>query len=265
MPTSQPPSPADLPLAGQTALITGGSGDIGRALCRRLAAAGAEIAFTYFSDHDGAQATAAAIAEASGRPGHVVRANFADQASIAHVLDHTRSALGHVDIFISNAASGVFRPIDKLTPRHLQWALDVNTRAFLFLSQGLAASDDAMMGRGGRVVALSSLGAVRAIPQYTVLGASKAALEAMMRHLALELGPRGVNVNAVSPGLVVTGALDHFPNRDHLLDVARSRTPIGRLATPADVAEVVAFLCSPAAAMIHGQTIHVDGGYSSVG
>ncbi|WP_428262918.1 SDR family oxidoreductase [Haliangium sp.] len=250
------------------ALVTGGSGDIGRAMCRRLAAAGAEVGFTYFSDHDGAARTAAEVAAAGGAPARVFRANFADLASTRAVLDEVRGELGRVDIFISNAASGVFRSADALTPRHLQWAVDVGARAFLLLAQGLACPGggaSAIMGRGGRVVALSSLGAVRAIPQYTILAAAKAALEAMVRHLALELGPRGITVNAVSPGLVETGALAHFPNRDHLLDVARSRTPMGRLTTAEDVADVVLFLCSDAGAMVHGQTLNVDGGYSIVG
>jgi enoyl-[acyl-carrier protein] reductase III len=176
--------------------------------------------------------------------------------------------LGSVDIFVSNAASGVLRSATELEDRHWQWTVDINAKAFFTLVQGLVKSDgdgaSTLMGSGGRIVALSSLGAVRAIPQYTAVGASKAALEALVRHFALELGPRGIGVNAVSPGIVDTGALAHFPNREQLLDVARSRTPAGRLTTADDVAGVVAFLCTPEARMIHGQTVHVDGGYSVV-
>ena len=97
------------------------------------------------------------------------------------------------------------------------------------------------------------------------MGASKAALESMVRHLALELAPRGIRVNAVSAGTVDTDALTHFPNRDEILDAARNRTPAGRLLDPQDVANVVVFLCTEYASMIHGQTLVVDGGYSILG
>lgn len=255
-------------LTGKKALVTGGSGAMGRAICVGVAAAGAEVAFTYFSNREGAEATLAELARAGNAGAHMIRANFGDAASAAGVVAEVRGRLGRVDCLISNAASGVFRMATEVTPRHLQWTLDVNARAVLGLVQGLLhASEDtpALMGKGARIVALSSLGAVRAIPQYTALAASKAAMEAIMRHLALELGPLGIGVNIVSPGLVDTPALQHFPNREHLIAVAGSRTPMARLTTAEDVAAVVLFLCSEASAMIHGQTIHVDGGYSIVG
>lgn len=277
-------------LTGKCAFVTGGSGDIGRAICAALARAGARVAFTYFSDREGADQTVAAIAEhspkSSSEPASepalapppapppdppeapiVIRVNFADQKSTARALEQVRAQLPHVDIFVSNAASGVLRPLSQLKQRHFQWTIDVNARAFFTMAQGITSrSGDAspLMTRGGRIVALSSLGATRAIPQYTVVGASKAALESLTRHLALDLGPLGINVNAVSPGIVETKALQAFPNREQLLDVASRRTPIGRLTRPDDIAKVVLFLCSEAAAMIHGQTIHVDGGYTVV-
>jgi enoyl-[acyl-carrier protein] reductase III len=111
---------------------------------------------------------------------------------------------------------------------------------------------------------VSSLGAVRAIPDYSAVGASKAALESLVRHMAVELAPRGINVNAVSAGVVETDALKHFPNRDLILENSRQRTPAGRLTSPEDVAKVVYFLCTSLADMIHGQTLVVDGGYSIV-
>lgn len=260
-------------LSGKWALVTGGSGDIGRAICIALARAGARVAFTYFSDREGADATAAALAEVS--PGAnaepvVIRGNFADQKSTASVVAKIHELLPCVDIYVNNAASGVLRPLGQLKQRHFQWTIDVNARAFFTVAQSLTAGAPGqtpgppLMGRGGRIVALSSLGASRAIPQYAVVGASKAALEALARHLALDLGPFGINVNVVSPGIVDTKALKYFPNREQLLDVASRRTPIGRLTRPEDVAAVVLFLCSEGAAMIHGQTIHVDGGYAVV-
>lgn len=257
-------------LSGKCAFVTGGSGDIGRAICAALGRAGVQVAFTYFSDREGADKTLAALAEATpeATPEPIVlRGNFADQKSTASVLAQVREQLPRVDIFISNAASGVLRPLSQLKQRHFQWTLDVNARAFFTMAQGLterSTDEGPLMVRGGRIVALSSLGASRAIPQYTVVGASKAALESLARHLALDLGPSGINVNVVSPGIVETKALQAFPNRAQLLDVASRRTPLGRLTRPDDIASVVLFLCSEAAAMIHGQTIHVDGGYTVV-
>lgn len=255
-------------LDGKDALVTGGSGDIGRAICVALAARGARVAYTYFSDHEGAARTARAVEDAGAPPPRALRVNFGDAQSTAQLLAQVQAELPRVDLLVHNAASGVFRASADLQPRHLQWSLDVNVRSLLLLVQALRAPRGAAppaLGPGAAVVALSSLGAARAIPQYLALGASKAALESLVRHLALELGPAGVRVNVVSPGLVLTRALDHMPTRDYLTSIARERTPLGRLCTPADVAEVVAFLCGERAAMIHGQTLHVDGGYSIVG
>jgi enoyl-[acyl-carrier protein] reductase III len=117
------------------------------------------------------------------------------------------------------------------------------------------------MPPGSSVVALSSLGSTRVLEHYALVGASKAALEALVRYLAVELAPQGIRVNAVSAGVVETGALEHFPNREAMLEMG-VRNPAGRMVTPEDVAGCVAFLCSPEAEMIRGQTIVVDGGWS---
>ena len=136
--------------------------------------------------------------------------------------------------------------------------MDVNALALLKLAQGFAPT----MPSGGRFMALSSAGATHAIENYALIGASKAALESLVRHLAAELGPKGITVNALCPGVVDTPALKHFPNREQLLSVAQMRTPNGRLATPKDVADVALLLASQRASMIQGQTIVIDGGYS---
>jgi enoyl-[acyl-carrier protein] reductase III len=118
------------------------------------------------------------------------------------------------------------------------------------------------MPSGSAIVAMSSLGAGRVLSNYALIGASKAALESLVRYLAVELAPRGIRVNAVSGGVVDTDALDHFPNAEQMLAVSRERTPAGRLVEPRDIAAAVLFLCSPGAEMIRGQTIVVDGGFS---
>lgn len=253
--------------SGKTAFVTGGSGDIGRAICRRLARGGAAVAFSYFSDHEGARRTSRELVELGAKQPRVLRVNFGDANSRAEFIERAQRELEPIDFLVSNAASGVFRPIQELTDRHFQWAMDVNAHSLLLLAQGFTAARGELpplLGKGSAIVVLSSLGALRAIPQYLAVGASKAALESIARHLAIELGPQGVRVNVVSPGIVQTQALDHFPNKAHLLAVASSRTPLARLCTPDDVADVVAFLGSEQAAMVHGQTIHVDGGYSIV-
>jgi len=165
---------------------------------------------------------------------------------------------GRLDILVSNAASGVLKPVLELTERHWNWAMDINARALLTLVQHGVP----LMQRGSRVIAVSSLGAIRAIENYTAVGASKAALESLVRHLAVELGRMGINVNTVSAGAVDTDALKHFPNREQILAAAMERTPLGRLTTPDDVADIALFLCSKLATMIQGQVITVDGGYA---
>jgi enoyl-[acyl-carrier protein] reductase III len=249
-----------LDLTNRRVLVTGGSGEIGRALCASLAACGADVLFTFFSNHEGAEKTAEAI-RARGRQAHVIRAHLGKEKSIDDVIEAARETFGGVDIFIHNAASGVLKPAVELSRRHWDWTHQINARAFFFLVQGLI-KEPALMGRGGRVLALSSLGAVRAIPQYSAVGTSKAALESGVRHLAAELGPLGITANVVSPGVIDTWSLKQFPNRDQLLQIATMRTPTGRLATAEDVAHTVRFLCSPGAEMINGQTLNIDGGYS---
>ena len=250
-------------LHGRKALVTGGSGEIGRAICTRLAEAGADILFTFFSNHDGAQQTVEAV-EAHGRKAHMVRAHFGKDPSIDAVLTAARETMGGVDIFVHNAASGVIKPATEISRRHWDWTHQINSRSFFFLVQGLLG-EEPLMGKGGRILALSSLGAVKAIPQYSAVGTSKAALEAAIRHLSLELGPLGITANVLAPGVIDTWSLKQFPNREQLLQLALLRTPAGRLATCDDVADVALFMCSEQAAMIHGQTINIDGGYSAMG
>lgn len=255
--------PCTVKLEGVRALVTGGSSDIGQVLCRRLAAAGADVAFTYFSDHDGAEAARAAV-ESEGRHCEVLRANFREDAAADAVVAEVKSRWGAVDVLVHNAASGIFREVKDLKPRHWDWCLKVNTTSLYTLARGLLAGDEPLLNQGGRIIALSSLGGSKAIPQYAAIGASKAAIESLIRHLSVEVGPRSITCNAISPGIVETRALEHFPNKAHLLEVASSKTAMGRLVVPDDVAELVLFLCSDAAGMIHGQTIHLDGGYTAV-
>lgn len=250
----------EINLAGKVALVTGGSRGIGSAIARRLAEAGCAVAINYVRQATRANEVASAIRDAGGRA-LTVRANVADAADQEAMFSVLRAEFGRLDILISNAASGVLRPAMELTYRHWQWTMDINAGTLIPLAQQAVA----MMPDGGSIVAVSSLGAIRAIPNYTAVGASKAALESIVRHLALELGPRGIRVNAISAGVVDTDALKHFPNRQDLIDAAERRTPAGRLIEPGEVADAVLFLVSPLARMVMGQTLLVDGGYSIMG
>jgi len=166
-----------------------------------------------------------------------------------------------LDILVSNAASGVLKPTVEMTLKHWRWCLETNALALNLLTQrGLP-----LMVPGTRIVALSSLGAQRAMPGYGFIGASKAALESLARALAQELGPRGIRVNVVSAGVVDTDALAYFPNREELLADFARRTPAGPVLTPDDVAGAIYLLCLPEAAMINGHTLVVDGGFAISG
>lgn len=244
-------------LHGKVALITGGSRGIGRAIAIRLAEQGADIIVNYVRHRKDAEETAAEV-ERLGRKCLLVKTNVAKSEDVKKMFAVIDDEFAHLDILVSNAASGVLKPALELTERHWNWAMDINARALLTLvQQGLP-----LMRRGSRVMAVSSLGSVRAIENYTTVGASKAALESLVRHLAVELGPQGINVNTISAGAVDTDALKHFPNRDEILGAAMARTPLGRLTTPQDVADIALFLCSDLSAMIQGQVITVDGGYA---
>ncbi|MEN8150459.1 MAG: enoyl-[acyl-carrier-protein] reductase FabL [Planctomycetota bacterium] len=251
----------DIDIKGKVALVTGGSRGIGRAIAETLARAGANVAVNYLRQKAPAAETVAAI-EGHGVRGLAIKANVGQADGVQEIFGTMCEEFGGVDILISNAASGVLRPYSELTPRHFDWTMDINAKAFLPLVQHAIPM---MVARGGgKVVAVSSLGSMRAIPNYLAVGASKAALECIVRHVALESAGENVNVNAVSAGTVDTDALTHFPNREEMLQTTLERTPAGRLVTPDDVANTVLFLCSSGSEMIHGQTIIVDGGYTVV-
>jgi enoyl-[acyl-carrier protein] reductase III len=248
-------------VAGKVALVTGSGRGIGRAIALRLAADGADVVVNYFRNREPADDTARAV-EALGRRALVVKANVGEEEDMDRLVDAALAEFGGVDILVNNAASGYIRPIAEQRVKGWDWTMDINARAALFLGQKVLAS---MTERGGgAIVNISSLGSQRVMPDYVVIGASKAALEAITRYMAVEFRPHGIVVNAVSGGLVDTDALKHFPHREMMLSTALGGTPAGRITAPEDLAEVVAFLCSPAAAMIVGQTIVVDGGYSIV-
>jgi enoyl-[acyl-carrier protein] reductase III len=233
-------------------LVTGGTRGIGRAIALRFANAGAERIALGYMRNDSAAEEAASELRALGAEVTLVRGNITS----ARVLEEV-GALGPLDALVHNAATGVIRPALETEDKHWDWTMNANARALLQLARVAAPQ----MKPGASIVAISSLGAQRVLENYILVGTSKAALESLVRYLAVELAPRGIRVNAVSAGVVDTGALEHFPNRDEML-AAGSANPVGRLVEPGDIAGAVAFLCSPDAKMVCGQTLVVDGGFS---
>ena len=254
---------SEQPILDKIALVTGSGRGIGRAIALHLAGLGADVVVNYHRNEAPAQEVADQI-RASGRRALVIRANLAKPEDIDALFQRIEKEWGGLDIFISNAASGFNRPVMAQKITGWDWTMDVNARAFLFCSQH-AAPLMAQRG-GGSIVAISSPGAQRVLPDYVAVGASKAALEALTRYLAVEFAPQNIAVNAVSPSMVLTDALQHFSalTAPETIPNAIANTPAGRLVTPEDIAGIVAFLCSPAAAMIRGQVIIVDGGYTLI-
>ncbi|HZO61870.1 MAG TPA: SDR family oxidoreductase [Gaiellaceae bacterium] len=236
-------------------LVTGGSRGIGQEVARRFAEDGAtRVAIGYLRNDAAAEETAEELRSLGAEP-VLVRGNVASQRVAEQV-----AALGQLDAVVHCAATGVIRPALETTDKHFDWTLAANARAFLSLARAAAPQ----MAPGGTIVGVSSLGSNRVLENYILVGTSKAALEALVRYLAVELAPSGIRVNAVSGGVVETDALEFFPNREQMLTWSLERTPAGRLVEPGDIADAVAFLCSPEAEMIRGQTIVVDGGFSLV-
>ena len=250
------------PFEHKIALITGSGRGIGRGIALHFAGLGADIIVNFFRNRKPAEETAEKI-RAMGRRALVVKANIGEIEQIDRLFEEIESEFGGLDFLIHNAASGFNRPAMEQRPKGWDWSMNINTRSLLFMSQKAANLMD--LRGGGAIVSISSPGGARVLPDYVSVGASKAALESLTRYLAIELAPKNIIANAVSPGIVLTDALQHFDairEDKNLVERAKSLTPAGRLVTTEDVANVVAFLCTSEAEMIRGQVIIVDGGYT---
>jgi enoyl-[acyl-carrier protein] reductase III len=246
-------------LNGKVALVTGGSRGLGRAIARRLAEAGADIVLNFVATRPAADETATHIAQL-GRRVAEVQADISEPDDVSAMMDWVAQTFGRLDILVSNAAVGTFGSLVDTTPDAFDLAMKTNVRGLLLLVQSAMPLLVKAEGRG-KVIALSSLGADWALPNYGLIGASKAALESAIRHLALELGDRGLNFNAVQSGWIDTDATRNAPDFDQLMSAQSFRQMTGnRPLTAEDVANTVLFLASPLSDLIQGQTLVVDGG-----
>ena len=242
-------------LSGKIALVTGGSRGIGKAIAIELGGRGATVIINYLKNHSAAQATVDELV-AAGVTAVRIKAHIGDEAAVESLVNKIEEEFGRLDILVNNAASGVMRPAAELSAKHWDWTLNINARGPWMLA--VAASR--LMPEGSRIINLSSPGSTRVLPAYFAVGVSKAAIEAVTRYLAVELGPKGIAVNTVSAGFVMTDAIDAFPDEIGVKDIASRPTPAGRVIFPEDVAKVVAMMCGAYSEMIRGQVIMVDGG-----
>ncbi len=238
--------------------ISGGSRGIGRAIALSQAKKGVHLFINYLRDDESAEALKAE-AQKAGAEVTLVRGNVGDAEAIGPLFDAIRKKTSRLDGLIHNAALGVFKPVSQLRVKDWDISLDVNAKALLLLSQ---AALPFMTGRGGKIIAISSLGAQRFTPNYGAIGISKAALESLVRYLAVELAAQNIRVNAVSGGLIETDSLKMFPDFERMKKEFLARAPGRRLGRPEDIAKVVAFLLGQDSDWIYGQTLVADGGYS---
>ena len=241
--------------AGPIAVVTGGTRGIGRAISVALARSGRSVYALYARDREAA-AHLAGQAAREDLAIECLRVNITDEEDVKRCVAAIAGSAPRIEVLVHSAASGVHRDVTTLTPKHLKWTLDVNVFAIHELLRGLLPC----IPSGGCIIGITSQGASRALPYYAAVGTSKGALDALFRYYAQELAPKGIAVNLVCPGMVETGALDAFPDRDGRIQNAVAHTPTGRLTTPEEVGNLVVFMCSEAAAQIVGQTIVIDGG-----
>lgn len=239
-------------------LVTGGTRGIGKAIALSQAKKGHTLFLNYLRD-DASAMKVKSEAEKKGARVILLPGNVGDAETISSLLESVKKETSHLDVLIHNAALGVFKPVHQLRAKDWDISLDVNAKAFLLLSQ---AALPLMKKQGGHLLTISSLGSRHFTPNYGAIGISKAALENLVRYLAVELAPYKIHVNAVSGGLIETDSLKMFPHFESMKKEYLSRTPGARLGKPQDIADVVSFLLSPQSGWIYGQTIIADGGYS---
>jgi NAD(P)-dependent dehydrogenase (short-subunit alcohol dehydrogenase family) len=254
------PMPDLFSMRGKRALVVGGTRGIGKAIAARLAAAGAEVIATYVRD-DAAAEQFATTSRDSEVAIEVLKADATSDKGREAMVTAVTNRFQDLSVLVYAAATGVHRPFDQLTGRYFDFTFALNVKAFLAVMQAFLPK----LHAGSSVIALSSEGAERAISQYGLVGASKGALEALCRHAAVELAPKGIRINVLSPGTVRTDAWNSLPDADRRLAEAAAKTPRGMLTSLEEVAWAAQFLASDASAGLAGHTLVVDGAARVVG
>jgi len=244
------------------ALVTGGSRGIGRACALAAARRGADVAITYVANRDAAEATAAQI-RALGRRAMTIQGDVGDPAANAEAVAAATAELGPLRYLVANAASGSFGMTEELTVEDWDRTMASHVRALLGLAQ--AARPSMRENGGGAIVAISSLGAVRVYDAYSAFGTAKAAIEALVRYLAVEGGPDGIRANCVRGGVVLTDLFKEIPGWEAIAAAGAERSPLGSVLDPVHLAEPAVFLLSDEARMVTGQTLCVDAGFTLPG
>lgn len=246
-------------LTGKIALVTGSSRGMGQACALRLAEAGADVIVNYVTSRTAAMETAKTIRR-MGRRSFVVKADVSQKDDVESMIQYIGEHIRQLDIIVSNAATGGFRPLLAANEKHFENTYHTNVLAMLYLVQAGMPLLEKSSGRA-KVIGISSHGSDMALPWYGLIGSSKAALESLARHLTLEVGDKGVNVNIVKSGLVETDSTKRIPNAEQMFGHRKDKTMMGdRMLTIEDVANAVLFLASPLADLIQGETLTVDGG-----
>lgn len=247
-------------LKGKKAFITGGTRGIGRAIAIKLAESGCDLALNYLDNVEAADQTLELLKPFPVKV-DLIQANLRDMLEAKKTAKQVLEIFGgHIDFFIHSAALGSFKKTCEIKPNQWDLSMDINVKAMLMICQVLKPA----MPRGSSIIALSSSGSTKAVPNYGAIGISKAALESLVRYLAVDYAPDGVRVNAVSGGFIDTKSLTAFPEYERLKEEAIKRTPAGRIGTANDLAGIVRFLCTPEASWLCGQTILADGGMGLV-
>jgi enoyl-[acyl-carrier protein] reductase III len=241
------------------ALVTGGSRGIGRAIVQRLARDGYDVAILYRRNEAEARAAAAEV-EALGRRAILLQADLGDAAQVQAALDQLVAATDRVDVFVANAAATAFKSLLESKPHHVEKTYAITIGSFLAIVQRIAS----LMPDTGRIVTISGMDTHRYVAGHGVLASAKSALETLTKYLAVELGPRGITVNAVNPGYVETDSVALYlgdeETRRTFLEEIEGTTPLRALGTPAEVADLVGYLCSKEAGWMQGQVLYLDGG-----
>ena len=244
-------------LKGKVAFVSGGTKGIGKTIALGLAEKGAHVVVNYFRSRSSANETVKEI-EALGVESYAHRANMGNHDQIPAIFDGIKERFGKLDILVSNAALGLYTEMIDIDDK--SWDLSMHTNARAFLNSVQLASP--IMPDHSRIITISSLGSIRYIPGYAAIGVSKAAIENIVKYMAVELADRKITVNCVSGGFIDTNAMKSFPNYDRMVEEVVARTPFKRMGTAQEVGDVAVFLAGPKATWITGQTIIVDGGYT---